>query len=359
MQSISLINRLITVPLSSAYDGSDARKLDSFNKHCQSMAASLMYSLLVKSINQQNQSSLLTSAGVGSAGASAEADASANEIINKNKQFIFQLNLMMSQSSSGSSNANDHQMRNTEPNWFHLLIQIAKHKPNQILDCLLFSLFRKISQLTPRLLGSLLGPFTGQMHSIVLSKLKFTSAGGQQIGTLCEFLCSLVECQPGFFQTLTDLKIEHVAGAGVEKFTEGSRSLFTALFGLLDELKTKKDSPDYYASMAGLFSIFYTIWAQKKIDYMNYCRQKPAFWSSLAAILKISQKAQLKEEQEQMQLLIEDSPYAYLAYFDFDTQIYENEVLIIDELILESNIKCVSYSFKIIAMELYECVYLK
>ena len=122
--------------------------------------------------------------------------------------------------------------------------------------------------------------------------------------------------------------------------------------------------------MAGVLSIFHTIWLSKKLDYMNYCKQKADFWPTLAATLKIIKK-EVKEtpgaKRSNFSIntssidyqLNDDGTVQYLDYFDFDTEAYENEFSRFDEFILEANVKSVSYAFNIFAMELFEVIYLK
>lgn len=90
---------------------------------------------------------------------------------------------------------------------------------------------------------------------------------------------------------------------------------------------------------------------------MNYCRPRAEFWSTIASTLRITHKESLKEETDTSSVI--DQSFRYLEYFGFDSQIYENEMLRFDELILESNIKCVAYSFKILSLEIFDYVYLK
>ncbi|RNA38291.1 hypothetical protein BpHYR1_041556, partial [Brachionus plicatilis] len=165
IQSISLINRLIVIP-EGAKDEQEQKK--------NTINQSLLYFLLIRAICQQSQS------GTSNFSLLNKEDAQSNEVISKNNQFLLQLNLLMSQSnpylnknlinSTITDNKND-------TNWFHLLTKIFIYKSNQILDCLLFSIFKKISQLTPRLFGSLIGPHTNQMHVNIIEKLKSQESG--------------------------------------------------------------------------------------------------------------------------------------------------------------------------------------
>lgn len=136
--------------------------------------------------------------------------------------------------------------------------------------------------------------------------------------------------------------------------------------------------------MSGILSVFYTIWTHSKLDYMNYCRPRCEFWSTIASTLRITRKDEFKHRQQQQQRNRQtttttndenndnddelcddmaaaevDHPLRYLELFGFDSHIYENEMLRFDELILESNIKCVAYSFKIVTLEIFDYVYLK
>ena len=105
--------------------------------------------------------------------------------------------------------------------------------------------------------------------------------------------------------------------------------------------------------------MFYTIWSQSKDDYMNYCRPRAEFWSTIASTLRITRKDDLKQDLDAADIDLVDHPLRYLEYFGFDSHIYENEMLKFDELILESNIKCVAFSFKILTLEIFDYIYLK
>lgn len=196
MQCISLVNRLIFVP--------SLNTTTVLEKKYQSSNQTLLYSLLIRSINDQNYQL-----------ANIDEVSSTNETITKNNQFLLQLNLMMSNSNANKSSSTlsskpyEYNCNKNETNWFHLLTKIAIYKSNSILDCLLFSIFKKISQLTPRLFGSLLGVYSNHMHRIILKKLD-SKNDGQVISIVSEFLCSLIENQPGYFNILSSLKVESV-----------------------------------------------------------------------------------------------------------------------------------------------------
>jgi len=230
VQSVSLLNRLIEVPDELTGDLST-------NKKYQTVVQSLLYSYLIKSISNQGNT-MSTSAIIQSTSSITGKDLTTkNELIDKNNQLIIQLNLMMSQTESALSRTllNGVEDKN-DMNWFYLLTKIIIYKPNRILDCLLFSIFKKISQFTPRLFGSLIGMYTAQIHTIILKKLDSRS-DGQIVKTICEFLCSLVENQPGFFQILVDLRIEYENSN--EKFVDSERSVLKSIFTLLGELNKK------------------------------------------------------------------------------------------------------------------------
>jgi hypothetical protein len=254
MQSISLINRLIVTPAPEEQVSCLANNKESTQ---QPISHSTLYSLLVKSIKQHSHASsaFIDTASSCAVSLAREENNLTNEIINKNNQFLLQLNLMMSQSNTNVSKnitiLNTTLDGKSEINWFYLLAKIAVFKSNSILDCLLFSIFKKVSQLTPRLFGSLVGPFAEQMHTIILSKLQISN-DGQTISTMCEFLCSLVENQPGFFQTLACLKCEPNTNTSTgndqlnEKFIEGDRSVLKAIFNLLTALKSQKNKVNFF-----------------------------------------------------------------------------------------------------------------
>jgi hypothetical protein len=256
IQSVSLLNRLITTsPITSGQ--------------------SFMYSLLVKSISQQSSHSA-TSVDSGAESMSSATDeiigarSAVSDSITKNNQFLVQLNLMMSQAVSATSNSQSATISasngstttssTSDIDWFHLLVKLAKHKSASIMDCMLFSLFSKIAQLTPRLFGSLLGSAqcVAQMHQIVIDKLSGCSNGdqkpvvvvigrGQLIASVCEFLCALIEFQPGYFRSLVALKRTELtanstttnANDSVVQVDESS-SVLKVLFSLLNELKSHK-----------------------------------------------------------------------------------------------------------------------
>lgn len=239
-------------------------------------------------------------------------------------------------------------------NWVQLLVDLGEHKPAAIMDCMLFSLFTKIARLTPRLFGSLLGSAhcSSRMHRIVLSRIK--NGHGQVVASVCEFLCALVHYQPGYFQSLTALRSTTATVVEPSVVVDEASSVLACLFDLLDTISKHKDAQDYHVSLAGILSVFYNIWSQhNKDDYMNYCRKRGSFWLALASSLHITMRNRNNADND------DDDALRYLEYFGFDSRIYENEMLRFDELVLESNIKCVAYSFKILALEIFDYVYLK
>ena len=149
--------------------------------------------------------------------------------------------MLRSNQSNVSSLSQQQQSSNVdEINWFQLLTKIRVFKSNQILDCLLFSVFKKISQLTPPLFASLLGPYNQKFHKTILEKLK-TNSDSQILTIISEFLCSTIKYQPVYFQRLACLTIQ-AANDGSnkqEKFIEGENSVLKALFDLLSKIKTQ------------------------------------------------------------------------------------------------------------------------
>jgi hypothetical protein len=123
--------------------------------------------------------------------------------------------------------------------------------------------------------------------------------------------------------------------------------------------------------MAGILSVFHVAWQNKKINYMNYFKQKSSFWPTIASTLKLIKKE--LDENKRTNLAINTSSIDFQPNFDLnDTIEYENYFDIIDknfdgeefsqgfdEFILESNVKSVSYAFKIFSIELFEVIYLK
>jgi hypothetical protein len=230
VQSVSLLNRLIEVADELTGDLST-------NKKYQLVTQSLLYSYLIKSISNQGNN-MSTSEIIQSTSSISGKDLTAkNELIDKNNQLIIQLNLMMSQTECALNKTlvNGIEDKN-DINWFYLLNKIIIYKSNRILDCLIFSIFKKVSQFTPRLFGSLIGIYTSRIHMIILDKLDSCNEG-QTIKTICEFLCSLVENQPGFFQILADLKVEYENSN--EKFVDSEKSVLKSIFSLLGTLNKK------------------------------------------------------------------------------------------------------------------------
>jgi hypothetical protein len=115
--------------------------------------------------------------------------------------------------------------------------------------------------------------------------------------------------------------------------------------------------------VSGILSVLYTIWSHSKEDYMNYCRPKEDFWRTIASTLYITRKRGRNSSKDNENTAFEDDEELnedrYLDYFGFDSRIYENEMLRFDELILEANVKCVAFSFKILSLDIFDYVYLR
>lgn len=191
-----------------------------------------MYINLIKSINVQVQNSLTNS---------ISDSTSTDEQIKSNNQFLMELNSILRSNQSNISVLNQQPLtvNTNEINWFQLLTKICVFKSNQILDCLLFSVFKKISQLTPPLFAFLLGPYNNKFHKTILEKLK-TNKDGQILTILSEFLCSIIKYQPVYFQKLACLSTQSSNGSSTqEKFIEGENSVLKGLFDLLSKIKTQ------------------------------------------------------------------------------------------------------------------------
>lgn len=344
MQGISLINRLIVVP----------NNMEEIDVTSMQISQSALYLNLIKYINQQQIH--LTESSYDNRKPLADAN------ITKNNQFIMQLDLLMSKTGYSNSIKSAFDDKNNT-NWFHLLTKIAIFKSNRTIDCLLFSLFKKISQLTPLLFGSLLGPYANQIHMVLLNKINNNSEG-QIITILCEFFCSLIENQAAFFHQLADLTKENLKDNEKDKNSdtktiESDRNILKSLFKLFSKLK--KDSQDYYISVSGVYSVFYTIWSNKKVDYMNYCKNKPEFWPMLSNTLHLlkkdvnlaSKKSDIPNELDG-QNFNEKSATEYLEYFGIENLNYDNGF---NEFIIEANIKSVSYALKIYSIQIFEMCY--
>ena len=266
MQSVSLVNRLLTIP--STFSSNEEKDRLTFVN--QSMLLSNLISSLTKNRSHHANSSLSDYTIIQNTTNLSDSDSnSTRDIINKNNQFLLQLNLLVSKSSSSGGNDRDNLAPNLlidiydsahGINWFYLLAKMLIYKSNGVLDSLLFSIFRKISILTPRLFGSLLGPFANQMHSIIFSKLS-DHLDSRIICIISEFLSALVEYQPGFFQTLADLRttrpprtesstltVKQEITTATETYVEGEKSILKALFSLLDKLTSIKDEVTLHSS---------------------------------------------------------------------------------------------------------------
>jgi hypothetical protein len=276
-----------------------------------------------------------------------------------------------------------------------LLLKLAIFKSNCVMDCLLFSIFKKVSQLTPSIFGALVGPYDAKIKELILSKFRVNSASfdGQIATIMCEFLCSLIENQSGFFQQMAGVSL-----TSENKFVETDSSVLKAMFSLLSSLKPQKGDQSigredfYYVSLAGVYSIFYTIWLGKKVDYMNYCKQKSEFWPSLATTLKLIRKKWDVLVSKNKSFLVSNQPNnyqecqeyfnangqhimfaslsydikkEYLDYFGFKSE--EQDPALLDdaeferfyEFIIEANVNSASRAFKIYAIELYDLVRFK
>ncbi len=230
MQSISLVNRLIVIPSKLNDETTNQTFL------MLPINQSVLYLNLIKFINEQQTSNMSDSMF-------EVQKALSDKNIKQNNQFIMELNVMMSKNSSNQDSLrNAYSGEKVEINWFHLLTKVAIHKSNRTIDCLLFALFKKISQLTPLLFGSLLGPYANQIHSLLLNKLNKNN-DGQIITMVCELLCSFIENQPAFFQKLADLSFDSSCTNekskslnSNNKIVEGEKSVLKAIFKFLSEV---------------------------------------------------------------------------------------------------------------------------
>lgn len=359
IQSVSLVNRLLTLPTTFSADEDKDR--------LHYITQSSLVSHLISSLNKNStyQSSGLTQSTMNYMNLNLNSNdpelVNAKEIIKRNSEFLLQLNLLMSKSKTQQSMDIESHLSSSSSdllidiadnlngiNWFYLLTKMIIYKPNKILDNLLFSIFRKISIMTPRLFGSLLGSFTDQMHSSIFERLSSDfKLENQSISIICEFLSSLIEYQPGFFQILADIRVEKSmkAGNSEENIVEGSRSVLKILFTILDKLTEIRDDNKelFFSSMSGVYSIFNTIWLHRKLDYMNYCRMRKEFWPQIEQNLDLLQK-EIKSVKEI------ELPVEYFASDRYDS---------LNQAQLESNIKCASYILKILAIEVFEECYVK
>jgi hypothetical protein len=175
-------------------------------------------------------------------------------------------------------NDNDYSMsqynNNTNSNYVETLVKLIIYKRNTILDSLTFSLFKKISQLTPRLFGSIFSnnEEINLFCESIVNRLKSDKPDAQAVNSIAKFLCTLVEFQPSFFHLLADINIKKT-NEDKTVYEEGSKSIFKCIFYLLENLNENK-LYEQSASTAGIQSLFYTIWHNKKYEYINYLRQR-------------------------------------------------------------------------------------
>ena len=137
-------------------------------------------------------------------------------------------------------------------------------------------------------------------------------------------------------------------------------------------LLTLKENQDYHVSIAALYSVFYAIWSNKKLNYMSYCKKRAEFWPMIANTLHIIKKEMdpnggkknanvslAANNFEAGQSFNDETTAEYLEYFDTDNIVYENEFSRFNEFILEANIKSVSYSLKIYSIQIFEMCFLE
>ena len=139
---------------------------------------------------------------------------------------------------------------------------------------------------------------------------------------------------------------------------------------------------NYFVSISSLFSIFFTLWSNKKNDYIMYCKQKADFWPMLASTLQINKKKELRQVDkkplisqsnnnttiswaassqninELHNLVNEETTSSdYSEYFGFDNRTYgTNELMRFNEFILEASCKSASYAFKIFSIEYFQLI---
>lgn len=127
-------------------------------------------------------------------------------------------------------------------NLFTNIVKIIIYKTNPTSDSLVFILCKKISQLTPRLFGSL---FNNESEICLFYQSIFdrfntnnSQFNSQTINSMCEFLCATIEFQPTFFQHLASIIIKKDNTSNEITYAEGDQSIFKYIFQLLDSDKT-------------------------------------------------------------------------------------------------------------------------
>jgi hypothetical protein len=163
----------------------------------------------------------------------------------------------------------------TTNSFFNLLrLILFKHKQNEYfngntIDCLVYSILKKLSQLTSRLFGSL---FVNDLVILLLNKniissidysLKNDYTNKQAISSICDFTTELIINQTGFFNNFN-------------KLNDDGSSIFNKLINLLKESHNVNDrfNENYKVVESSVFNCIYTVWSNKKYDLVNYCKAK-------------------------------------------------------------------------------------
>lgn len=100
--------------------------------------------------------------------------------------------------------------------------------------------------------------------------------------------------------------------------------------------------------------MFYTIWLNKKVDYIDYCKSKAEFWPMLASTLHMCKKEINSSEATSARRnadFDEATADEYLEYLGIPKLDYEHEY---NEFIIEANVKSVSYALKIFSIQIFD-----
>ena len=95
--------------------------------------------------------------------------------------------------------------------------------------------------------------------------------------------------------------------------------------------------------------MFYTIWLNKKVDYIDYCKAKSEFWPMLSNTLHIYKKEINSDANKNSNF--DEATDEYLEYLGIPKLDYENEF---NEFIIEANVKSVSYALKIFSIQIFD-----
>lgn len=158
--------------------------------------------------------------------------------------------------------------------FFNLLrLIIFKHKNNEYynnnsIDCLVYSILKKLSQLTSRLFGSL---FINDLTKTLLNnKIIFTIdyslnnnyINKQVVSSICDFIAELIVNQIGFYNNFNKLNDTSIFNKLIDTFKDSQEIIN-------DQLRE-----NYKVVESSVLYCIYTVWSNKKYELIDYCKSK-------------------------------------------------------------------------------------